>query len=396
MARQVEQQVNAVGVDALGQLRVVERGGFDPVLHALLRQAGLVVVAHACEIQKHLKTLAIELAQHWLHEDVHRMLVMKIRAHHAEFDAPPIQRWPHKTLARTGTLPQRRKQLAVQIGDLFCRQLVAVERGHGRAGGKLALLACFSGQFAVQAQGRVRVALPPGNGGSHALGTRHGSQLLGFLQHLLGLVHLPAFGHQVGQIPTRRGALWVQLNALAQHSQGLLPQVVPKSHGPQTGQSGFVGRDRCLREHLQGCAVLTPSKQGLAQIHQHFGLAIHITRPRQSLTGLQSQPQHLVCRVVVTQLQQVLAHAVCHLGRQCDRAFALGLDSGQCHGLLKCLTSQWLLLELVQHPRHGQRRFVAHGVGVDSVLVGPCGLLQLAHLAAQMTGLQPSTVVRGL
>ena len=162
---------------------------------------------------------------------------------------------------------------------------------------------------------------------------------------------------------------------------------MPEGHGRQAGQCGFFKGARGLGQHRQALWLPAQAQQRVAQVNLHAGGELGSV-----CQTLQRQLQHLHSGGVVAQLQQVLAHAVRHLGGQVGIALG-GLGPCQGHGVLEGLSRQGLLVQLVQHPRHGQGRLVALWRGVYGALVGSSGLLQLAHLAAQVAGFKPGAEV---
>ena len=234
----------------------------------------MLVVTHARKVHRDLDVLGVPTGQHRLHEDIDRVLVVKVCRDQAQAQTLVRVAGIRKTLGLPSALAHRCKQLAVQGSHRQRRELVAVERGHGGAGAHLGQGPFLLSQLGIQGQRFVHLAQtachcsPQGTRARlrrYSLGARQGGQCQ---------IHLPRLDIAMGQVPQGRCAVRVQLGVALQDRLRLLPQVKAKRRLRQTHQGVFGGGLRGLGQHLHGVLTRVDAQQQLTQVDQHLATLV--------------------------------------------------------------------------------------------------------------------------
>ena len=322
------------------------------------------------------------------------MLVVKIRTQQTQFEALARLAGIRKFLHGFCPLTPARKQAAVQIGHLLCREAVAVKRAHGRARTHGRLETLFFRQLAVQRKRLVGIAQTPRHRGAHRLGPRLRRDGFGLRQRLQRLVHLPALHIRVSQVPQSQSAARVERHIAFEHRLRFLPQVVvERLHGQ-------------AREHLLAGGGRSPLKCavcgfGQAQTHQHIA-QVNLQSGRHVHIGLgffhPHQAQRLAQRLQrprrVAPLQAALGHQGMHAA---DRhRLAIGGLHGQWQSAVIAPSSLVPLACGLQRCGQSQPAFPMRGGHLRGHAVEMHHLRLSAQLTRQMPRLQPASEMCGV
>ena len=317
---QVNQDVHLITKNSPLQLAVVQTRRFEPALGADLRLARVLVVHGAGVIDADFQLRRVEVLQHRQHENIHRVLAVKVTRHEPDAQAPPGRFVVGKICSLRYRSFNRRAQLAMALGHFSRRERVLVEQGHGDAGG----------------HARERVA--PGVVGrlqniEVAPGVAHAPAQAGIEQTGLGMVrilrkHLAQAVTAIGQLihlgldlcqrQQDRHVAGPVHKRLLQHVNRFLPVVVGINATRQRLQKIRIRRQRGTRKSLLGGGDIANAQQRLAQVHH--GAKTHgpdVEQARQGrhrarcITGVQAPYAQPVQRLARHRLQRLrLPHGV--------------------------------------------------------------------------------------